>query len=118
MWIKKQVYEDICDRNKFLQSWNETHEKRNNMMLDQIATLKNEINKLSEMKCVKIENTKEKVDSFNEAAKPLMEWMGKNCNPHQTAIVDCMGAQLLSGEIGVPSPLAIKYREEKDGDNV
>lgn len=59
---------------------------------------------------------KTNTESFQEAAMPLMEWMIKNCNPHQTAIVDNMGAQLLSGEIGVPSPLAIKYREEKDNE--
>ncbi|HSN66770.1 MAG TPA: hypothetical protein VLS94_09020 [Fusibacter sp.] len=57
-----------------------------------------------------------KTDAFNEAAKPLMEWMGNNCNPHHEAIVNCMGAQLLSGEIGVPSPMAIKYREEKENE--
>ena len=55
-----------------------------------------------------------RTDLFNEAAKPLMEWLEKNCNPHHVAIVDSMGAQLMSGEIGVPSQLAIKYREENN----
>lgn len=57
----------------------------------------------------------EKTKSFNEAAKPLMEWL-ENYNPHHIAIVDSMGAQLMSGEIGVPSMLAIKYREKKDNE--
>ena len=62
----------------------------------------------------------EKMKSFEEAAKPLMEWMSNPLNacPNHVAIVDSMGAQLMSGEIGVPSPLAIKYREEKENGEV
>lgn len=103
MWIKKKDYEYfiVCARH-------------NQSLLQRNSNLKEENDKLKETKKSKTENTKVKVDSFNEAAKPLMEWLEKNCNPHHVAIVDSMGAQLMSGEIGVPSPLAIKYREENN----
>lgn len=58
-------------------------------------------------------NLIEKVDTFKAAARPLMEWL-EHQNPHTVVIVDSMGAQLMSGEIGVPSPMAIKYREENN----
>lgn len=165
MWISKQAYEDLCDRNEFLKKWNSTLSDKNGILemfnralreeMERRTALENRRKSDARMKerkesheyakfCLEKakyelefgnvqnaiflfkeyeknidyrveEDTKKNFnESFNEAAKPLMEWMGKNCNPHQTAIVDNMGAQLLSGEIGVPSPLAIKYREEKD----
>lgn len=167
MWISKQAYEDLCDRNEFLKNWNSTLSDKNGILemfnealrkeMERRTALENRKKSAARIKkrkesheyaqlCLKKskdelefgnvqnaiflfkeyeqnidyrveENAKKdetKTDAFNEAAKPLMEWMGKNCNPHHEAIVNCMGAQLLSGEIGVPSPLAIKYREGKD----
>ena len=34
---------------------------------------------------------------FEDAARPLMEWMSKNCHPHVTAIVDYSRVELLEG---------------------
>lgn len=38
-------------------------------------------------------------DTFKEAAKPLIKWLNENANPHASVIVDCTGAELLTGEI-------------------
>jgi hypothetical protein len=37
--------------------------------------------------------------SFEEAARPLIKWLAENANPHHTALVTNMKAELLSGEI-------------------
>lgn len=34
---------------------------------------------------------------FGEAAKPLMEWLRLNCNPHTKVIVDSQVAELVEG---------------------
>lgn len=39
--------------------------------------------------------TKEQIDSFEEAAKPLIKWLNENCHPHVTAVVESNGAELL-----------------------
>jgi len=52
-------------------------------------------------KCM--ESNREKMKSFEEAVTPLLEWMKVNCCPHDKVIVDIMGAELLNGEIGIPS---------------
>lgn len=114
MWIKKKDYDYLHNKIEELKLWEQFHERHNQMMLQQVVILRKEINRMNDLKKAKTENSKEKVESFNEATKPLMEWLEKNCNPHHVAIVDSMGAQLMSGEIGVPSPLAIKYREENN----
>jgi hypothetical protein len=36
-------------------------------------------------------------EEFEKAARPLMEWIGKNCHPHVTTIVDCSRAELVEG---------------------
>lgn len=41
----------------------------------------------------------DKIQSFEEAAKPLIKWLNDNANPHSTAIVTTTSAELLSGEI-------------------
>lgn len=38
-------------------------------------------------------------DTFKEASKPLIKWLNENANPHASVIVDCTGAELLTGEI-------------------
>lgn len=38
-------------------------------------------------------------DTFKAAAKPLIQWLNENANPHASVIVDCTGAELLTGEI-------------------
>ncbi|RDT35873.1 hypothetical protein DXF89_21630 [Enterobacter roggenkampii] len=37
--------------------------------------------------------------TFKEASKPLIKWLNENANPHASVIVDCTGAELLTGEI-------------------
>lgn len=39
--------------------------------------------------------------SFEAAAKPLIQWLNENANPHASVIVDCTSAELLTGEIAV-----------------
>lgn len=38
-------------------------------------------------------------DTFKAAAKPLIQWLNENANPHASVIVDCTCAELLTGEI-------------------
>ncbi|ENZ8361932.1 hypothetical protein ACHA6J_002410 [Klebsiella pneumoniae] len=38
-------------------------------------------------------------DTFKTASKPLIQWLNENANPHASVIVDCTGAELLTGEI-------------------
>ncbi|HHA1908858.1 hypothetical protein [Enterobacter asburiae] len=38
-------------------------------------------------------------DTFKDAAKPLIQWLNENANPHASVIVDCTQAVLLTGEI-------------------
>lgn len=45
------------------------------------------------------EYSEEKINSFNEAAKPLIKWICENCNPHVTALVDPTSAILMSSDI-------------------
>ncbi len=41
--------------------------------------------------------TKEQVNEFEEAAKPLVKWLCENCHPHVSVIVEPSGAELLEG---------------------
>lgn len=41
--------------------------------------------------------TKEKIDEFLEASKPLMKWLAENCHPHTAAIVENDRAELIEG---------------------
>lgn len=45
----------------------------------------------------------EKMLSFEKAVTPLLEWMKENCTPHDRVIADVMGAELLNGEVVIPS---------------
>lgn len=38
------------------------------------------------------------INSFEDAAKPLIKWLAENVNPHSTAVVDSTSAVLYSGE--------------------
>ena len=42
---------------------------------------------------------KEQTESFNEAARPLIQWLCENVNPHHSAIVTPIGAELLAGQL-------------------
>ena len=41
--------------------------------------------------------TPEEIDSFRQAALPLMEWLRDNMHPHATVIVDSDRAELVEG---------------------
>jgi hypothetical protein len=45
--------------------------------------------------------TQEQVQAFEDACKPLVKFLCENTNPHTSVIVDCGGAELLSGECAV-----------------
>lgn len=40
-------------------------------------------------------------ETFEEVAKPLIQWLNENANPHASVIVDCTSAVLFTGEIAV-----------------
>ncbi len=37
---------------------------------------------------------------FKKAVQPLIEWVNKNCDPHEKVIVEMGNAQLISAEMG------------------
>ncbi|MDI7146781.1 hypothetical protein [Klebsiella pneumoniae] len=37
--------------------------------------------------------------TFKAASRPLIQWLNENANPHTSVIVDCTGAELLTGEV-------------------
>jgi len=46
--------------------------------------------------------------SFEKAAKPMIEWLNNNCNPHAKVIIDCSWAELLMGEMSIKNEEFIK----------
>lgn len=42
--------------------------------------------------------TAEQIKEFEEAAKPLVEWLCENGHPHMKAIVEPSGAELVEGQ--------------------
>ncbi len=41
--------------------------------------------------------TEEQRNAFKAACEPLMKWMGENCHPHTTVILDVARAELVEG---------------------
>jgi len=41
----------------------------------------------------------QKRKEFEEAARPLMQWLSKNCHPHMKVIVDSSQAEMLEGYV-------------------
>jgi hypothetical protein len=41
--------------------------------------------------------SKEQIQEMETAAKPLIEWINKNCHPHVEVTVTCNTAELLEG---------------------
>ncbi|MBW5930660.1 hypothetical protein CFM96_18675 [Klebsiella michiganensis] len=52
--------------------------------------------------------TFEKKVSFEDVAKPLIQWLNENGNPHASVIVDVTNATLFIGEIGFRTEEFIK----------
>ena len=38
--------------------------------------------------------TKEQIEQFKEASKPLVKFLCENCNPHTVVHVDCVSAEI------------------------
>jgi len=47
----------------------------------------------------KAKEEKERMESFQEAAKPLIKWLNDNCHPHHTVIVTTTNAELNEGQL-------------------
>ena len=45
-------------------------------------------------------------EEFEEAVAPVIEWYRKNCDPHQTIIIEAGVARLTSDEMGIPFEVA------------
>jgi hypothetical protein len=41
--------------------------------------------------------TKEQQASFEEVARPVVEWLNNNCHPHVTVVITTTGAELSEG---------------------
>ncbi len=47
-------------------------------------------------------NKQKKLKELEELAKPLNKWLQENFTPHHQIIIRNDGAELVSGELGVP----------------
>ena len=45
--------------------------------------------------------TPDQVEEFQKLAKPLIEWLNNNANPHTMIVIDCDSAQVLIGEASI-----------------
>ncbi|CAI1020597.1 hypothetical protein [Serratia ficaria] len=52
--------------------------------------------------------SKEKQESFEAVAKPLIKWLAENVHPHHAVIVTSTHAELLEGEIAVETEEFLK----------
>ncbi|MDP2158955.1 MAG: hypothetical protein Q8K02_00595 [Flavobacterium sp.] len=46
--------------------------------------------------------TKQQQKELETVARPLIEWLNKNCHPHVTAIVNPARVELLEGVCSIP----------------
>lgn len=53
-----------------------------------------------EVKCIQPRKELPDMDGFKKAAHPLIEWVNKNCDPHEKVVVEMGYAQLVSEEMG------------------
>jgi len=44
--------------------------------------------------------TEKQIKEFEALAKPLVEWINANKNPHTKIVIDCMGAEVVDGCYG------------------
>lgn len=63
---------------------------------DSMATKSVRTYRVDEINCTPV--YEREVDSFAEAAEPLIKWMAENVHPHHSAIVASTGAELLMSE--------------------
>lgn len=61
---------------------------------------------------MKTKTVEQKLNEFQEVAKPLFDWLLDNASPHDVVIIDMYNARFLEGAYSVPSELTIKEREE------
>jgi len=52
--------------------------------------------------------TKDKREAFEVLARPLVQFINENYNPHTEIIIDSASARIVSGECSVPIPDFIK----------
>lgn len=53
-----------------------------------------------EMKCLEPRKELPDMEEFKKAVHPLIEWVNKNCDPHEKVVVEMGNAQLISAEMG------------------
>jgi hypothetical protein len=53
--------------------------------------------------------TTEQTDEFKALAKPLMDWLERNCHPHTTVILDSHRAELVEGQFCFGKPIDADY---------
>ncbi|TGC28025.1 hypothetical protein [Escherichia sp. E1130] len=63
---------------------------------DSLALESVRLYRVDEIKCIPV--YEQEVDSFAEAAEPLIKWMAESVHPHHSAIVTSTGAELLMSE--------------------
>jgi len=53
-------------------------------------------------------HSKEKIQSFQQVAEPVIQWLNENTDPHTSILITVDRADLMSGEIGFPAKRYIK----------
>lgn len=53
-----------------------------------------------EMKCLHHRNELPNMEEFKKASQPLIDWVNKNCNPHEKVVIGIGSAHLISAEMG------------------
>lgn len=53
-----------------------------------------------EMRCLSPRKELPDMEEFKKAVQPLIEWVNKNCDPHEKVVVQMGNAQLISAEMG------------------
>ena len=73
------------------------HDRRLNDYFDE------EYNWLTLLKTNDMILTKKQLEEFEEAAKPMMEYLGKNCHPYVTVIIDNGSAEIMESSARITS---------------
>ncbi|MGN9164947.1 hypothetical protein ACTNDY_06620 [Tissierellaceae bacterium HCP3S3_D8] len=56
----------------------------------------------------------DKMNSFEEAARPIQKWFRENCSSHDRVIIDWNMAYLLEGSMGITSGWLDLEEAQKD----
>lgn len=53
-----------------------------------------------DMKCIQVRKELPDMEEFKKATQPLINWVNKNCDPHESVVVRMGRAVVISEKIG------------------